>query len=139
MEEFRLKCTKFKHVDQLVRDNSSLTRSSLAKTLKNALLWDILSISTYSKHQFPKTSAHKGFFHRGHFSFCPLEPPSWILHGEPPDEIGRLLRVRNLCLLYLCLLQLATSGFRTQMLHPVLIYRLVVSPIYCKPREHVRM
>ena len=71
----------------------------MAKLLKNALLWDVLSISIYSKHQFPKTSAHKGFSHRGHLSFCPLEPPSWIPHGEPPDEIGRLLRVRNICLL----------------------------------------
>ena len=77
-------------------------RLSLAKTLKNALLWDVLSFSIYSEHQFPKTSTHKGFSHRGHLSFCPLEPPFWIPHGEPPDEIGRLLRVRNLCLLYLC-------------------------------------
>ena len=46
--------------------------------LKNALLWDVLSISIHSKHQFPKTSAYKDFSHRGHLSFCLVEPPFWI-------------------------------------------------------------
>ena len=47
----------------------------MAKTLKNALLWDVLSISFHLKHQFPKISTYKGFSHRGHFSFYHCEPP----------------------------------------------------------------
>ena len=42
VEEFRLKFTKFKHVDQLVRDNSSLT------LVKGAHLWLKLSKMLYS-------------------------------------------------------------------------------------------
>ena len=87
--------------DQLVRDNSSST------LVKGGHLWLKLSTMLYSgmyclflqSISFPKQAPTKVFSHCGHLSFCPLEPPSWIPHGEPPDEIGRLLRVRNLCLL----------------------------------------
>ena len=49
-------------VEKLSRNTvSNVRRSCLAKTLKNALLWDIFSISIYSKHQFHKTGAYKGF------------------------------------------------------------------------------
>ena len=99
VKEFCLKCTKFKHVDQLVTDTDS--SSTL---VKGGHLWLKLSKMLYSGMYclfIYLSSAPQSFSHRDHLSFCPLEPPSWISHGEPPDEIGRLLRVRNLCLLYL--------------------------------------
>ena len=97
VEEFRLKFTKFKHVDQLVRDDSSLT---LVKGFTlGCIVYFYLFKASVSQNKRPQRF------------FPSLESPSWIPHGEPPDEIGRLVRVRNLCLIYLWLYPSWSDGY----------------------------
>ena len=65
VSEFRLKCTKFNHVDQLVRDNSSLTLVKyghlwlkLSKILHSGMCCPFLFTQSFS---FPKQASTKVF------------------------------------------------------------------------------
>ena len=112
VEEFLLKRTKFKHVDQLARDNSSLT------LVKGCHLWlksqkcFILGCIVYFylfKASVSKKKRPQRFFPSGHLSFCPLEPPSLKSYKSHSQIMSnRLAKWSLLCQLlpkHICLRQ----------------------------------
>ena len=115
VEEFCLKCSKFKQVDQLVRDNLSLTlvkgghlwlKLSKCFTLGCIVYFYLFKISV-SQNKRPQR-----FFPSRSLELLPawaaiLDSPWWATRR---NRAGRLLRVRNLCLLYLCVYRYCSFG-----------------------------